>query len=82
MRLKRRGILVVALLAFLAYVVYRSTNRKSDLKYAYGPARALRPPALSMLVTTPGIRSRSMSFSHPWRSCRSVSRRPSGLGCR
>ena len=41
MRLKRRGMLVLALLAFLAYVVYRGANRKSDFKYVYGPARVL-----------------------------------------
>jgi alpha-1,2-mannosyltransferase len=33
--------LVLAVLAFLAYVVYRGANRKSDLKYVYGPARLL-----------------------------------------
>ncbi len=41
MRLERRGMLVLALLAFLAYVVYRGASRKSDFKYVYGPARFL-----------------------------------------
>jgi alpha-1,2-mannosyltransferase len=41
MRLKRRGLLALATLAFLAYVVYRGASRKSDFKYVYGPARYL-----------------------------------------
>jgi alpha-1,2-mannosyltransferase len=41
MRLKRRVLLALALMAFLAYVVHRGANRASDFKYVYGPARIL-----------------------------------------
>jgi alpha-1,2-mannosyltransferase len=41
MRLKRRVLLALALLAFLSFVVHRGANRASDFKYVYGPARIL-----------------------------------------
>jgi Glycosyltransferase family 87 len=41
MRLKSRGLLVLSLLVFLAYVVHRGASRHSDFKYVYGPARFL-----------------------------------------